>query len=1709
MAENKFNSICIFNKKNPTVILDLNKLFNDSKNIIGYSSLEITNIPDNYKDYLSTHLYINGLRYDEYLKEYTYTEEIYDEYTQETSVATYTNTIIAAVESFSRHIYTLYIDEFNNEYEFNFSAKIKLNTKIPEEEREYDIMLCHINNADYIEDFETFGVDNKSKSSAFMVLRTNPKLTGNIKLVVSDNDLYLDTFKKDTHKSLSYKRYRKQPVQTDGNYAMDLFTVFKSLSPNVLMDVDDVLYQSAYTIQDLNDQYATQYEYGAETNNDSLYTEHFKILAPLHIGNNLPDYFIIFKREENQDTNDFNIITSESKICKIFDLRTSTNIGSYINKWTNIVQEQGLSNVCYTDFDLNNDTNIPYKNYADRWQGISYKSGSLTTKELTRFKNINSYKQEDINLYYLNGFQNLGLIYPNILNLEFMFDDDTISDFSTAHYFGLYVTENVFKTLTNVIKPELSSTDKLQLFSYNPTVNIMDDIKDTLQETVINQKVLTGLSTSDNIFVLNKENASAYNNTNISWEQFLIDQVADIPGKDIANPECKKIDIFDFNSFLTITFDHTINSGEHFRFIAEDLQNNKIQIFEIIASNDERLTKFSIHPVSPYINTNHFSNNDGIDIEFYTMTFYTDDIAHSLPITLEEQLQRIKYCIKKFNSFITLYSSNTNTISICSLKSNIIFQHINPNNYDDAHDYLHYFNYSHYTPVYDVHTTELPVLSDDDNVYTTVFNNPVYNTNETRYSSVAKFISINLLKGFNIYEIDANIDSILETVKIPLYYGNDGKYKPLAPINAEQNINALYDKDTDYTDITSSSVYTLTSPYDVNKSLIYMLETPMITGNKIKIYDQPHVDLSILSMIPIKDLNSKLDESLSNPKIVNDTVNYYNDTILDFKHHDSLKKFELYEIKSGSITCYNIADNANNILKNYYISPGQKFMFISDNAFIIYDNGTNDFMQYNFNNIMNIVSGTIIKKLDYNAFIKMGKSGNCIMSSVNLFNSDKKLNIPICPPLNIAWETTGDYYDHDCSVDVKSMFNFKQKYISGNFIEAGSDFHMTSDILHRINNTDISVKDYILQTGRIKKFYSDIPTAIGHYNTNSEVLEFIYNGLQFELQFNNTSLSNSSIFLSNFDNCEICIVNEFNPSLNNEIYISEVDNFILILNHQYKGDSSKLTCNNIKYLNKDNKFTYADYYWQNAPYQYEMSSVMYQDGYFYLQKSENYELNDKTAITFIQPGYTIYQHETSYDNETAFYSYFDLGFTNHGKNKYFDIVSSAIHMTNFYKLNTHKPEYKAEQIFSKTLYNYFLESQLYDGHDLGSSFIENENDGILAYDVVEKRDNRFYTPFILYDLNRYDRSYDFDNLIVWAKQLLNTPLSIYIINESGYQEMIADMDDTNNILVINGPINNSKYCAGYIKPEFIDMIEFDNIQAHNIELKTNMDLSLANVCPAVVKTITSYPYRNIQRKQLSVNNGNYRFKEKNILQNVKLNELLFQNRKASAISYKKDQVNYAAKLEENSYMMRPNVKLEKQIDNVLINPITNLYNQFILNMKSFFGSLCIQIPNEPIDITDYSNHMQSNIIIKPGKHTHNILPNGKQSAALKTFDVSINLSNLIIGYFNKHDKFMSNWNIKNDTIINNFIKQYLMRFYNLTKTEITVYQKIISSRNKTTSPRCIVGQESINSINNNYTIVNNLNITYNTDKTGSLIATFNITVTSDIAIYPVIKIIRQ
>jgi hypothetical protein len=64
---------------------------------------------------------------------------------------------------------------------------------------------------------------------SFMLLRTNPKLTGNIKLVVSDDHLYLDTFKVSTTSILNDKKYRHKSISADGDYPYDVYKVFKDV----------------------------------------------------------------------------------------------------------------------------------------------------------------------------------------------------------------------------------------------------------------------------------------------------------------------------------------------------------------------------------------------------------------------------------------------------------------------------------------------------------------------------------------------------------------------------------------------------------------------------------------------------------------------------------------------------------------------------------------------------------------------------------------------------------------------------------------------------------------------------------------------------------------------------------------------------------------------------------------------------------------------------------------------------------------------------------------------------------------------------------------------------------------------------------------------------------------------------------------------------------------------------------------------------------------------------------------------------------------------------------------------------------------------------------------------------------------------------------------------------------------------------------------
>jgi len=192
-----------------------------------------------------------------------------------------------------------------------------------------------------------------------------------------------------------------------------------------------------------------------------LYSEEFSIFSPLWIEkDNVPDYFVIFKLD-GPVTIDYNSILQtqtsinldnskylddlvknptyffdnyikKSKIIKTFDLTNKTNIGKYIR--SHVEDPLFPESSIYASIE---------KHDMSYWQGISYDYGGFCKIAQDIYVDYvlvdKTVTESDDFLTF--GFQNHGVVHPNILNLEFLFDDVKQEDFRFSRYFGMYVSE--------------------------------------------------------------------------------------------------------------------------------------------------------------------------------------------------------------------------------------------------------------------------------------------------------------------------------------------------------------------------------------------------------------------------------------------------------------------------------------------------------------------------------------------------------------------------------------------------------------------------------------------------------------------------------------------------------------------------------------------------------------------------------------------------------------------------------------------------------------------------------------------------------------------------------------------------------------------------------------------------------------------------------------------------------------------------------------------------------------------------------------------------------------------------------------------------------------------------------------------------------------------------------------------------------------------
>ena len=297
-------------------------------------------------------------------------------------------------------------------------------------------------NADPLPKFnleENYNLHNVSKP----LLRTNPRLTGNVKLVTSSvGEIYLESI--NANKELADSRYKRYGVSSDSSYVYDVSRFF-----NDNRTPYDMVYETKRTASDFSVlesydlQFEDEYQYGVRFNKSKLYDENFRIFAPIKLDLNIPKSFVIYRissPKQNRSLNDnasdkrdrISDMLSNATIIKTFDLSETSKLGTYIRH--HVFSEDFNSSPLTVSFEKNEQT---------FYNGIDLVKGGFTNKGEYVYDDYVATDKPliEANDFITDGFKRNRVISGDIINLEFMFDDIEAEDYSVNRYFGLYVDE--------------------------------------------------------------------------------------------------------------------------------------------------------------------------------------------------------------------------------------------------------------------------------------------------------------------------------------------------------------------------------------------------------------------------------------------------------------------------------------------------------------------------------------------------------------------------------------------------------------------------------------------------------------------------------------------------------------------------------------------------------------------------------------------------------------------------------------------------------------------------------------------------------------------------------------------------------------------------------------------------------------------------------------------------------------------------------------------------------------------------------------------------------------------------------------------------------------------------------------------------------------------------------------------------------------------
>lgn len=296
---------------------------------------------------------------------------------------------------------------------------------------------------------------------SFFLVRTNPALTGNIKIVIdSKYKLYLESFA--INKTLSQQRFQHFKIEKDEYWKELLAFFFQDIESSSIFDVkfnNDV----SEVYDDYSQQFDDTYDSGAFFTQDTYYTEEYEYLAPLYLkSTKLPKNFIILRVDgpgsltQDSSANNFRSqIVDQWKFITSIDLSENSDLGFWI-------KNNFISDDDFPKFPLF----INHNDDLTEITGVDTNSGGWIKKYINlkeiQSKNTPIFKNEE---YFTKLWEDNNLIYPHILNLKFLFDDTpatptSLRKWSINRYVGFYIDDSPVSMSVSPYQPfELNKND--------------------------------------------------------------------------------------------------------------------------------------------------------------------------------------------------------------------------------------------------------------------------------------------------------------------------------------------------------------------------------------------------------------------------------------------------------------------------------------------------------------------------------------------------------------------------------------------------------------------------------------------------------------------------------------------------------------------------------------------------------------------------------------------------------------------------------------------------------------------------------------------------------------------------------------------------------------------------------------------------------------------------------------------------------------------------------------------------------------------------------------------------------------------------------------------------------------------------------------------------------------------------------------------------